>query len=43
MITMGDAFNEAIKTMKPGTFMIKIVTATDEEGIQRFISRVYGK
>lgn len=39
----GDAFNEAIKTMKPGTFMIKIVTATDEEEIQRFMSRVYVK
>lgn len=39
----GDAFNESVKTMKPGTFMIKIVTATDEEAIPRFMSRVYGK
>lgn len=39
----GEAFNESIKTMAPGTFMIKIVTATDEESIPRFMSRVYGK
>lgn len=39
----GDAFEESIKTMEAGTFMIKIVTATDEEGIPRFMSRVYGK
>ena len=38
-----DAFEESIKTMEAGTFMIKIVTATDEEGRQRFMSRVYGK
>ena len=34
----GDAFSEAIKTMEPGTFMIKIVTATDEEGIQKIFA-----
>lgn len=39
----GDAFNESIKTMEAGTFMIKIVMATDEEEIQRFMSRVYVK
>ncbi|WP_347292465.1 hypothetical protein [uncultured Brachyspira sp.] len=41
--TDNEAFDNSVKTMKPGTFMIKIVTATDEEGIPRFTSRVYGK
>jgi hypothetical protein len=36
-----DAFSTSIKTMKPGTFVIKCIKATDEEEIIRFMSRVY--
>ena len=36
-----EALEESLKTMKPGTFMIRLVTATDEERMQRFFSRVY--
>lgn len=36
-----EALSEALKTMAPGTFMIKLVSATDEEAVQRFVSRVY--
>lgn len=39
--TDAEALKEALKTMKPGTFMIKLVTATDEETVQRYYSRVY--
>jgi hypothetical protein len=39
--TDAEAFEEASKTMKPGTFMIKLVTKTDEEAIQRYMNRVY--
>ena len=36
-----EALTESLKTMAPGTFMIKFVTENDEEHIQRFFSRVY--
>jgi len=36
-----EAFDFSLQTMTPGTFMIKKVTSTDEEAIQRFTSRVY--
>lgn len=36
-----EALTAAPKTMKPGSFMIKLVTATDEEPVQRYYSRVY--
>ncbi|MBQ0167859.1 MAG: hypothetical protein KBT02_12195 [Treponema sp.] len=36
-----EAMTEALKTLQPGTFMIKFVTPTDEEAVQRFMSRVY--
>lgn len=36
-----EALKESLKTMKPGSFMIKLVTATDDEKVQRFYSRVY--
>jgi hypothetical protein len=39
--TDGEAYAAATKTMKPGTFMIKLVTRTDEEAIQRYMNRVY--
>jgi hypothetical protein len=39
--TDGEAYADATKTMKPGTFMIKPVTRTDEEAIQRYMNRVY--
>jgi uridylate kinase len=37
----GEAYSHAIQSIKPGEFMIKLVTATDEEAIQRFMNRVY--
>lgn len=36
-----EALSTALKTMKPGTFMIKFITENDEDQIQRFYSRVY--
>lgn len=36
-----EALSNALKTMQPGSFMIKLISATDEEPIQRFFSRVY--
>jgi hypothetical protein len=39
--TDGEAYAAATKTMQPGTFMIKLVTRTDEEAIQRYMNRVY--
>jgi len=36
-----EAYLETIKTMKPGTFMLTPVYATDEEYVQRFRNRVY--
>lgn len=35
------AYEEALKTKKPGEFMIKFITLTDDEVIQRFTSLVY--
>lgn len=37
----GEALASSLKSMKSGTFMIKVVTPTDEEDIIRFTSRVY--
>ncbi|WP_062428585.1 hypothetical protein [Treponema endosymbiont of Eucomonympha sp.] len=39
--TDGEAYEAAAKTMKPGTFMIKPVLKTDDEYIQRYMTRVY--
>jgi hypothetical protein len=39
--TDGEAYAEAVKTMAPGAFMIKPVTQTDDEAIQRYMNRVY--
>jgi hypothetical protein len=39
--TDGEAYAEAVKTMVPGTFMIKPVTQTDEGAACRYRSRVY--
>jgi hypothetical protein len=39
--TDGEAFVAATRTMKPGDFMIKLVTRTEEEAIQRYMNRVY--
>jgi hypothetical protein len=39
--TDGEAYAAATKIMKPGTFMIKPVTSTDQEAIQRYMNRVY--
>jgi hypothetical protein len=39
--TDAEAYAAAVKTMKPGSFMIKPVTRTDEEAIQRYMNRVY--
>jgi uridylate kinase len=41
--TDGQAYRAAVQTMKleSGTFMIKDVTATDQESIQRYMTRVY--
>jgi hypothetical protein len=39
--TDAEAYEAATKTMKPGSFMIKPVTQTDEEAIQRYMNRVY--
>jgi hypothetical protein len=39
--TDGEAYAEAVKTMAPGTFMIKPVTQTDEEATRRYMNRVY--
>jgi hypothetical protein len=39
--TDAEAYAAAVKTMKPGSFMIKLVTRTDEEAIQRYMNRVY--
>lgn len=36
-----DAYLESIKTIEPGKFMIKLVTKTDAESVQRFMSLVY--
>lgn len=36
-----EALTESLKTMAPGSFMIKFVTENDEEQVQRFFSRVY--
>lgn len=36
-----EALTESLKTMAPGSFMIKFITADDEEQVQRFFSRVY--
>lgn len=36
-----EAYFEALKTKEPGEFMIKLITPTDEETIQRFTSLVY--
>jgi hypothetical protein len=36
-----EAYAAAVKTMKPGSFMIKPVTKTDEDAVQRYMSRVY--
>ena len=36
-----EALKEALKTMAPGTFIIKIVKANDDDYVQRFTSRVY--
>ena len=36
-----EALTESLKTMAPGTFMIKFITENDEEHVQRFFSRVY--
>jgi hypothetical protein len=37
----GEAYRAAIETMKPGDFMIKPVTRTDDESVCRYRSRVY--
>jgi hypothetical protein len=39
--TDAEAYAAAVKTMKPGSFMIKPVTKTDQEAIQRYMNRVY--
>jgi hypothetical protein len=39
--TDAEAYAAAVKTLKPGSFMIKPVTQTDEEAIQRYMNRVY--
>jgi hypothetical protein len=39
--TDGEAYTAATKTMKPGSFMIKLVTRTDQESVQRYMNRVY--
>jgi hypothetical protein len=39
--TDAEAYAAATKTMKPGSFMIKPVTRTDQEAIQRYMNRVY--
>jgi hypothetical protein len=39
--TDGEAYMDATKTMKPGTFMIKIITQNDQDSIQRYMNRVY--
>jgi hypothetical protein len=39
--TDAEAYTATVKTMKPGSFMIKPVTRTDEESIQRYMNRVY--
>jgi hypothetical protein len=39
--TDAEAYAAAVKTMKPGSFMIKPVTRTDEEAVQRYMNRVY--
>jgi hypothetical protein len=39
--TDAEAYAAAVKTMKPGSFMIKPVTRTDQEAIQRYMNRVY--
>ncbi|MDR1470418.1 MAG: hypothetical protein LBT00_14135 [Spirochaetaceae bacterium] len=36
----GEAYRTAIETMKPGAFMIKRVTRTDDEAVCRYRSRV---
>ena len=36
-----EAFSAASKTFEVGTFMIKYVSETDEEQIQRFTSLIY--
>jgi hypothetical protein len=36
-----EAYAAAVKTMKPGSFMIKLVTQTDQESVQRYMNRVY--
>jgi len=36
-----EAYRKTVKVMKPGTFMLTPVYATDEEYVQRFRSRVY--
>jgi hypothetical protein len=39
--TDGEAFAAATRTMKPGDFMIKLVTRTEEESVQKYMNRVY--
>jgi hypothetical protein len=39
--TDGEAYAASVKTMKPGTFMIKPVKQTDEEYVRRYMNRVY--
>jgi hypothetical protein len=39
--TDAEAYEAAIQTMKPGSFMIRPVTRTDQEAIQRYMNRVY--
>jgi hypothetical protein len=39
--TDAEAYAAAVKTMKPGSFMIKPVTRTDEDAVQRYMNRVY--
>ncbi len=36
-----EAYAEATRTMRPGTFAIKVVTPTDADEIAHFTSRVY--
>lgn len=36
-----EALTESLKTMPPGSFMIKFITDNDDEYVQRFSSRVY--
>ena len=36
-----EAYAETLKTLELGEFMIKLVTPTDEEAVQRFSSLVY--